>query len=147
MLLTRTLFIGWHRVLAAFHPDAQQGLLEHLCDAYRAEDRAVAQFRQHAHRMYYSHMREGLLRIAAEAQVHIPWLADKIRALGGTLPQHVTTPTLGSNSWECLRRDLEEARRSCINLLAWTHTAEHADPEIAAGLRRIREDKQHHRRE
>jgi bacterioferritin (cytochrome b1) len=147
MSLIRTLFIGWHRVLAAFHPESRQRLLEHLCDAYRAEISAVAQFRQHAHRMYYSHLREGLLRIAAEAQAHIPWLEDKIRALGGSLPQYSTTPTMGSNSWECLRRDLEEARRSCINLLAWIHIAEHAEPEIAVGLRRIRKDKQHHRKE
>jgi hypothetical protein len=147
MSLIRTLIKGWHRVLAAFHPDAQQELLEHLCDAYRAEDRAVAQFRQHAHRMYYSHLREELLRIAAEAQVHIPWLEDKIHTLGGTLPQYATTPTMEGNSWECLHQDLEEARRSSINLLAWTHTAERAEPEIAVGLRRIREDKQQHRRE
>jgi hypothetical protein len=145
--LMSRLFIGWHRVVAAFRPEGRQSLLEHLCDAYRAEDRAVAQLRRHAHRMYYPHLGEGLLRIAAETQAHLPWLEEKIRALGGTLPQCASTPTTGSNSWECLRRDLEEARRGCINLLEWTHTAEHPEPEIAVGLRRIRADKQHHRKE
>ena len=142
-----TVFLGWHRILAAFRPEGRRRVLEHLCDAYRAEDRAVAQFRRHAHRMYYPHLGEGLLRIAAETQAHLPWLEEKIHALGGTLPQRATAPTMGSNSWECLRRDLEEAQRGCINLLEWIHTAEHPEPEIAVGLRRIREDKQQHRQE
>lgn len=142
MSLTSALFTGWHRVLATFHPDDHQRLLESLCDAYRAEVSAVAQFTQHAHRMYYPHFREWLLRIAAEAAAHIPWLEEKIRALGGNLPQRSVTPKMGSNSWECLRIDLEEARRGCINLLEWMHTAEQVEPEIAVGLRRIRKDKQ-----
>jgi rubrerythrin len=141
------LFTSWHRVLTAFHPDDQQRLLENLCDAYRAEARAVAQCTQHAHRMYYPHFREGLLRIAAEAQAHIPWLQEKILALGGNLPQRSCTPTMGSNSWECLRLDLEEARRGCINLLEWMHMAEYVEPEIAVGLRRIRKEKLKHREE
>ena len=147
MSLTSTLFTGWHRVLAAFSPDDQQRLLENLCDAYRAEARAVAQFTQHAHRMYYPHLREGLLRIAAEAAAHIPWLQEKILALGGNLPRLSCTPKMGSNSWECLRIDLEEARHGHINLLEWMHMAEHMEPEIAVGLRRIREEKQKHREE
>jgi hypothetical protein len=147
MSLTHTLFTGWQRVLAAVHPDDRPRLLEHLCDAYRAEVSAVAQCTQHAHRMYYPQFREGLLRMAAETQAQLPWLAEQIRALGGALPPRSGPPTLGSNSWECLRLDLEEARRGHINLLAWIHTAEHAEPEIAVGLRRLRAEKQQHRKE
>ena len=147
MALTRTLVTGWHRVLAALHPDDRQRLLEHLCAAYRAEVSAVAQCRQHAPRMYYPHLREGLLRIAAEAAAHLPWLEEQILVLGGTLPQRSGTPTMGSNSWECLRLDLEEAQRSRVKLLAWIHTAEQVEPEIAVGLRRIRAEKLKHREE
>jgi len=147
MSLTNTLLTGWHRFLAAFHPDEHQRLLESLCDTYRAEACAVAQFTQHAHRMYYLHFHEGLLRIAAETQAHIPWLQEKILALGGNLPLLSRTPTMGSNSWECLRLDLEEAQRGYVNLLEWIHLAEQVEPEIALGLRRIREEKQQHREE
>src|SRR5713101_2950224 len=147
MSLTSTLFTGWHRVLAAFSPDDRQRLLESLCAAYRAEARAVAQCTQHAHRMYYPQFREELLRIALEAAAHIPWLQEKILALGGNLPQRSCTPMVGSNSWECLRLDLEEAQRGCVNLLAWIHTAEQVAPEVAVGLRHIREEKQKHREE
>ena len=147
MSLTSTLFTGWHRVLATFHPDDQQRLLENLCAAYRAEARAVAQYTQHAHRMYYPQFREELLRLALEAAAHLPWLEEQILALGGNLPQRSCTPMVGSNSWECLRLDLEEAQRGRINLLEWMHTAEQVAPEVAVGLRRIREEKQKHREE
>jgi len=147
MSLTSTLLTGWRRVLAAFSPDDRQRLLESLCAAYRAEARAVAQCTQHAHRMYYPQFREELLRIALEAAAHLPWLQEQILALGGNLPQRSCTPMVGSNSWECLRLDLEEAQRGCVNLLAWIHTAEQVAPEVAVGLRHIREAKQKHREE
>ena len=147
MSLTSALFTGWHRVLAAFSPDDCQRLLESLCDAYRAEAHAVAQCTQHAHRMYYPQFRVELLRMATEAAAQIPWLEEKIRALGGTLPLLSCTPQTGSNSWDCLRLDLEEAQRGRVNLLTWIHTAEQVEPEIAVGLRRIREAKQQHREE
>jgi hypothetical protein len=144
MSLTSALFTGWHRFLAAFSPDDRPRLLESLCDAYRVEAHQVAQLTQHAHRMYYPHFRAGLLRMAAEAQAQIPWLQAQIRALGGNLPQRSVTPKMGSNSWECLRIDLEEAQHCRVKLLEWIHLAEQVEPEIAAGLRRIREDKQKH---
>jgi hypothetical protein len=50
------------------------------------------------------------------------------------------------NSWECLRRDVEEAQRDCIHLLEWIHRAEREEPAIAVGLQRIREDKLRHNR-
>lgn len=147
MSLMSALFTGWHRVLAAFSPDDRQRLIESLCDAYHTETSAVAQFKQHAHRMYYPQFREGLLRIAAEAQAHIPWLQEKILASGGNLPQFSDTLKMGRNSWECLYIDLEEAQSGRINLLEWIHMAERMEPEIAAGLRRIRADKQQHSEE
>ena len=144
MSLTTALFTGWHRFLAGFSADDRQRLLDNLCDAYHAEAGAVAQFTQHAHRMYYPHFREGLLRIAAEAAAHIPWLEEKILALGGTLPQRSCTFKTGRNSWERLHIDLEAAQRGRVNLLEWIHTAEQVEPEIVVGLRRIRAEKQQH---
>src|SRR2546428_3821859 len=133
MSLTTALFTGWHRFLAGFSADDRQRLLDNLCDAYHAEAGAVAQFTQHAHRMYYPHFREGLLRIAAEAAAHIPWLEEKILALGGTLPQRSCTFKTGRNSWEGLPIDLEEGKCGRVNLLARTHPADKGGPRVARG--------------
>ncbi len=69
MSLTSTLFTGWHRVLATFHPDDQQRLLENLCAAYRAEARAVAQYTPHAHRPDALH-RAGAETLLLSTQRH-----------------------------------------------------------------------------
>ncbi len=107
----------------------------------------VALCTQHAHRMYYPQFRAELLRIAAEVQAHLPWLQEQILALGGHIPSSSPTLILEGNSWECFRRDVEEARRDCIRLLEWIHRAEREEPEIAVGLQRIRKDKLRHREE
>ena len=66
------------------------------------------------------------------ASKSLPWV-------GTSLP---SSPTLirEGNSWECLRRDVEEARRGCVHLLEWIHRAEREEPAIAMGLQRIRKD-------
>jgi rubrerythrin len=147
MSIPTVLFSSWRRFLAAFDVNDHQTLLEGVCDAYRAEANAAMQCIQHADRMYYPQFRAELLRIAAEEQLHIPWLREQILALGGNLPSLSCPPAMGSNSWECLRLDVDEAQRGCGNLLAWIHLAEQAEPEIVVGLRRIRKEKLKHREE
>jgi hypothetical protein len=147
MSVLTVLVRGWRRFLAAFDVNDHQTLLEGVCDAYRAEVNAVTQCTQHAHRMYYPQFRAELLRIAAEEQAQIPWLREQILALGGNLPLLSCTPTMGSNSWECLRFDVDEAQRGCVNLLEWIHLAEQTEPELALGLGRIRKEKLKHREE
>lgn len=140
MSIITTLFTSWRRVLSVFFPDDRPRLLESLCEAYRAEVRAMAQYPQHARQMYYPHFRERLLWMAADAQAQLPWLQAQIFLLGGTLPQCGAPLKTGNNSWESLRLDLAEAQHVRSNLLTWIHTAQ-PDPEIAAGLRRLRQDK------
>jgi hypothetical protein len=147
MSISHVIFSGWRRFLAAFDVSDHQTLLEAVCNAYRAEANAVTQCTQHADRMYYPQFRAELLRIAAEEQANIPWLREQILALGGNLLPLSCTPPMGKNSWECLRLDVDEAQRGCINLLGWIHLAEQAEPRIAMGLRRIRKEKLRHREE
>jgi hypothetical protein len=145
MSISHTMLSGWRRFLTRFDVN-HQTLIEGLCDVYRAELDMVALCTQHAHRMYYPQFRAELLRIAAEVRAHLPWLQGQILALGGLVPSS-PPPTLEGNSWECLRRDVEEARRGCVHLLEWIHLAEREEPEIAAGLQLIRKDKLRHREE
>src|ERR1043166_7316296 len=147
MSLSSVISNSWRRTLAAFDASDHQTLLEALCDTYRAEATTVVQCTQHADQIHYPQFRTELLRIAAEVQAHIPWLHEQILALGGRLPSSSPTPTLASNSWECLRRDVDEARRGCLHLLEWIHRAEREQPAIAVGLRCIRKDKLRHREE
>lgn len=147
MSVSHVMFSGWRRVLAAFNVGDHQTLLENVCDAYRAEVNTVVQCAQHADQMPYPWFRAELLRIAAEVRAHFPWLRKQILALGGQVPSSSPTPVVEGNSWECLRRDVEEARCGCVHLLEWSHRAEREEPVIAVGLQRIRKDKLRHREE
>lgn len=122
-------------------------LREDLSDAYRAELALEKLCIQHAQRMYYPQFRTELLRIAAEVQAHLPWLREQILALGGSLPSAAPMLVSEGNSWECFRRDIEEARLGSIRVLDSIHRAEREQPTIAAGLQRIRKDKLRHREE
>ena len=145
--LKRTLHDGWQHFFDALHSDHRQKLLNILRDAYLEEAQDVTQFTQHAERMHYPEFRERLLRIAAEEQAHVTWLRDKLLALGGEIPAVSLTPKGGKNAWQALLLDLEEEKRSYADLLEAMHIAEQADPEIAAGLQRIREEERQHREE
>lgn len=147
MSIFHAIFHSWRRVLAAFEVSDHQTLLAILCDAYRAEVNAFVQCTQHANQMAYPQFRAELLRIAAEVQAHLPWLHKQILALGGSLPSSSLPSIRGRNSWECLRRDVEETNHDCVRLLEWIRRIEREEPAIAAGLRRIRQDKLRHREE
>jgi hypothetical protein len=147
MSISQMMSSGWRHFLTRFDVNHRQTLIKDVCDAYCAELDMVALCTQHAHRIYYPQFRAELLRIAAEVQVHLPWLQEQILALGGHIPSSPPPPTLEGNSWEWLRRDVEGARHGCVHLLEWIHRAEREEPAIAAGLQRIRTDKLRHREE
>lgn len=145
--LKKALHERWQHFFDALRPDHHQLLLKMLRDAYLEEAQDVAQFTQHAERMHYPEFRERLLRIAAEEQAHVTWLRDKLLALGGEIPAVSIPPKGAKNAWQALLTDLEEEKRSYVDLIEAMHIAEQDDPEIAAGLQRIREEEQQHREE
>jgi len=148
MALTDLLSAGWREFLSALQPDHRQRILEVLRDEYIDEAQDVVQFEEHARRMTYLHLRERLLRIAEEEKAHVKWLQDKIQALGGEIPQTTSTVKNGKNNWESLLMDVEEEKRDSTSMLEQLYTVvESANPEIAAGLRRILEDEKRHREE
>jgi hypothetical protein len=148
MSIFHTMLNGWRRFLNRFAVDPPRPtLMEDMCGTYRAELALATLCTQHAQQMYYPQFRAELLRIAAEVRGHLPWLREQIFALGGSLPPSPPSLIQGGNSWECCRRDEEEARRGCVRVLGAIHRAELDHPRIAAGFRRIREDKVRHREE
>lgn len=148
MKLTGTLSAGWRRFLGAPGSQDRQRLIGLLRDEYMKEAKDVAQFQAHADRMTYPHFRKRLLDIAEEEKAHVEWLRDKIRALGGELPEMTLPVTSGRNNWECLLADVEEERRDSSAVLARIYMlAEETDLEITEGLRRMHEDEKRHRQE
>jgi rubrerythrin len=111
MIVLRSLFSFWKKVLKIPTMTDQDRLLEILQTEYRDEAQDVMQITHHAQYMYYPHFREKLLHIAAEEAEHVRWFAEKIRELGGELPQIIFSPKLGKNSWECLRMTLDEEKQ------------------------------------
>jgi hypothetical protein len=82
-----------------------------------------------------------------EEQAHVTWLRHKLLALDAEIPPVAYSPKAARNAWEALLMDLDEENRTYMGLLEAMHIAEHVDPEIAEGLRRIREEEQRHREE
>jgi rubrerythrin len=145
--LKKALCEGWQQFFKALLPDQHQRLLDILRQTYRKETEDVVQLTQHAEGLHYPQFRERLVRIAEEEQAHVTWLRDKLLALGGDVPDVSITPKEAKNTWEALLMDLEEEKRSYADLLEAMHLAKQADPELAEGLRRIREAERQHREE
>jgi rubrerythrin len=145
--LKKALCEGWRHFFDALLPDQRQMLVDLLREAYREEVQDALQFSQHAQRLPYPQFRERLLRIAEEERAHLEWLRDKLLALGAEVPDVTVTPKGAKSTWEALLMDLEEEKRSYVDLLEAMHLAEQVDLEIAEGLRRIREEERQHREE
>jgi rubrerythrin len=143
--LKKAITDGWRQFFDALRPDQHQLLLDLLREVYREEAQDVMQLAQHVERMHYPQFRERFRRIAAQEQAHLTWLRDRLRALGGDAPDVSLPPKSARNGWEALLRDLEEEKRSYVELLEAMHIAEEVDRELAEGLRRIREEEQQHR--
>jgi rubrerythrin len=135
----------WQQSCHTLHPAPQPTLLEALRDTYLATAHTVTQVTQDAERMTSPQFRARLLRMAAEDQGHVTWLRDTLLARGGVLPTGVCPPTVAPTSWAALRREMAAARHVYEALLAPMHLAEQADPEMAAGFRRLRAATQQHR--
>jgi ferritin-like metal-binding protein YciE len=143
--LLTALHRGWQQCCDALHPDPHPTLLEALRDTYLATAHAVTQVTQDAERMEYPQFRARLLHMAAEDQGHVMWLHDTLLARGGAIPTGACPPTVAPTSWVALLREVAAERRASEALLEPMYLAEQADPEMAAGFRRLRAATQQHR--
>ncbi len=122
----------------------QEHVLDLLRQEYIEESQDVLRLSCHADRMYYPQFGERLRRIAVEEQVHVDWLREQLLARWEDIPSVTYTPAVGKNSWECLKIDIERERHCCDRLLRVLRLAERLDPQLAAGLRRMRHEEQRH---
>lgn len=125
--------------------DGRNEFLAFLSREYVEEIRHSIQFQAHAERMHYPQFREKLLRIADEEQRHAKWLKARIIALGGEVPDIPSALQEGMNSWEHLRRDLEEEKRCVSDLTERLATSKQIDRETAGTLQQMLEEEKNHR--
>jgi len=145
MFLWSTSRKTWKRLLQLLSTHKQERLLELLRREYVEEMESALRLEWHAEQMRYPQFCERLLGIAKEEQRHAQWLAGRINALGGKIPEVSFTPEEGRNSWECLSEDLEAEKRCCADLTEELAMKKNIDPETADRLRRILDDEKNHR--
>lgn len=137
----------WWRRFLGLSPDGYRRAIEILRGRYIEERQHMHRFAQHAQKMQYPQFREKLLQIAANEAKHVEWIAEKIRLLGGKLPEVAEIPATEKNSWQYLLADLDEEKHCSAELLEQIQTIQLELPEIAEVLERIYEDGARHREE
>ena len=135
-----------HRFLGA-SPDGHRETVDILRQRYVEEMQAADRFKQHAQEMQYPQFREKLLHIATDKSKHAEWIAEKITALGGKLPEVPERRSMDENSWQYLLTDLEEENRSADHLPEQIWSIESDHPDITAVLQRIYEKEKKYRGE
>jgi len=118
-----------------------------LCRHYVREKQHVMRFTHHAEHIREPKIRRTLLKIAAREAEHANWLAVKITALGGTLPEVMNVRYSPENTWSYLRSDVDEEHRCLAEVAEDKATLKEGFPDLAAVLERIEIDAKRHREE
>jgi rubrerythrin len=121
--------------------------VEALYARYVEERQHAKRLTEQAGKMQYPQFRDKLLDIAAEEAKHANWIAEKIRLLGGKLPEVPDVSIGEQNSWRYLLDDIEEERRCGDELFDQILRIEPKFPLIAEVLQRIYDDEAKHRSE
>ena len=107
-MVARKSWLDWWLKFLDLSPDGVEKALEVLAARYVEEKQHIARFTQHAQHMQYPQFRHKLLAIAAAETEHANCLAEKIKSLGGRLPDVPAVPLVTRTSWQYLLEDLTE---------------------------------------
>ena len=135
----------WWREFLGLSLDTRAKALKILNDRYVDESQHVARFSYHAERMQYPQFRDQLLAMAAEETKHVEWIAEKIKLLGGRLPDVPPFTEPAKTSWQYIRQDLEKEQHRSVELLEQARSVRDELPAVAEVLERIYEDAKKHR--
>jgi hypothetical protein len=120
----------WWRGFLGTDPDENgAAAVDILRRRYVKELQQTDRFKQHAQKMHYPQFRDKLLEMAAEKSKGAQWIAEKIVALGGKLPEVPGLRSTDKNSWQYLLMDLEEENRYTEHLKEqmWSNESDYAD--------------------
>ena len=137
-------FWEWLKAFAV-GADGWGRLLEILGRQYAEEVCDGREFRAQMQRLEHPQFAEQMTKIIASEEKHVRWLREKILELGGDIPQVPNGTAGGRNMWEIFSKDVSNERRSIADLEEAALAAYRIDPQVAEGLRRMREDEEHHR--
>jgi bacterioferritin (cytochrome b1) len=139
MALTKEWSTWWRRFLGTGPNENGEAAVDILRQRYLEEMQQADRFKQHAQKMHYPQFRDKLLDMAADKSKRAQWIAEKIVALGGKLPEVPELRSTDKNSWQYLLMDLEEENRRAEHLTEqiWSTESDHAD--ITEFLQQINE--------
>jgi bacterioferritin (cytochrome b1) len=119
--------------------------LEILTQRYVQKSQHAALFRQHAERMQYPQFRDKLLAVADDEAKHVEWLAEKIKLLGGRIPDVSRVRDTEKSSWQYLMEDLTAEQECAAGLIEQAQSLRDEVPSVADLLERIYQDGEKHR--
>jgi len=139
MALSKEWSEWWRRFLGTSPEGNGKAAVDILRQRYVEERQQTDLLKQHAQKMHYPQFRDQLLDMAADKSERAQWIAEKIVALGGKLPEVPELRSTDKNSWQYLLMDLEEENRCAEHLTEqiWSTESDHAD--ITEFLRQINE--------
>jgi len=137
----------WWRRFLDLTTDESGTAVDVLRQRYVEEMQLTDQFKQYARRMHYSQYQEKLLQLAAETGKHAQWIAEKIVALGGKLPDVPERRSTDENSWQSLLMALEDENRSVDRLSEQLRRIGLEHPDITKFLQQISREQENHRDE
>jgi hypothetical protein len=127
----------WPRFLGTSPEGNGEAAVDILRRRYVEEMQQANRFKQHAQKMQYPQFRDKLLELAADKSKRARWIAKKIVALGGKLPEVPEPRSTDQNSWQYLLMDLEEENRCAEHLTEQIWTTESDDADITEFLQQI----------
>ena len=143
-MVARKSWLDWWLKFLDVGPDGSERALEVLARRYVEEKQHSERFIQHAQRMQYPQFRHKLLAIAAAETEHADCLAEKIKSLGGRLPDVPAAPCATKTSWQYLLEDLTEEQLCAGKLFEEACELREELPAVSELLQHIYDDESAH---
>lgn len=137
----------WWRRFLDVSTDESSTVVDILRERYVEEMQQADRFEQYARRMHYPQYQRKLLQLAAEKSKHAQWIAEKIAALGGKLPEVSESRSTDENSWRSLSMALEDENRSADRLSEQLRRIGLDHPDITKLLQEVSYEQKKHRDE
>ena len=137
----------WWRRFLDLAPDESSTVVDVLRERYVEEMQQADRFKQHAREDALSPISGKLLRMATEKSKHAQWIAEKIAALGGKLPEASECRSTDENSWRSLSMALDEENRCADRLPEQLRRIGLEHPDITKFLLQISRAQKKHRDE
>ena len=138
---------AWWRRFLAFWPERPLAAVDILRQRYVEEMQQADRFKQYARRMHYPQYQRKLLQVATETSKHAQWIAEKIVALRGELPEVSERRSTDENSWQSLLMAIEDKNRSAAHLPEQLRGIGLEHPDITNFLQKISYEQKKHRDE